>query len=1092
MTENFNILVNKLNSFRLKYYTYQLLKGFILTLFIVLLVFTVFSLIEYLIYLPSEIRKIVFFGFFVFCLLLIIQFIGIPLLKLFRVLRPIDDKSTTKLIQNHFSGIGDKLLNVIELSGLHENAYSDDLLLASIDQKVEQLKIFDFNKAVQFKNIKMVLIYFLISVVITLAMFVSNKAIFTESANRIVHYNTHFTKPAPFTFSLVNSSLKVKKGESLIIEAATSGSEIPQMVYINIAGNNYLMKNTGIGKFTYEMVSVVNPVQFYFTDLRYQSDIHNIELLPKPGLTHFETTIIPPGYTGLRKQVFENIGDLQVPNGTEINWTFSGIDIDSVFIVTGDSVKIMAEKNKNVFYINKKFYKSISYNVFIENNLTGKELALTYHIEVIPDIFPEIQIEQIEDSSKLTRYFFKGIIGDDYGFTKLEFHYNINNEDSVIAIPFVRSMADQDFYFTFDFNNLEIEEGTVNYYFSVTDNDVINNYKTTTSDNFIFEIPNKEEILAKDKEQFDLLQKNLDESRKLAREIQKDLNDLQIKNMDTNISDWEKSQMVNDIVSKQNKLEQLYNQIKKDNQSLNNFMNSYGEQSQEMIEKQKQIEELLEDVFTDELKKLLEEFNKLTEKFNSKQLNNLSEQMELSYEDLQKQLDRNLEILRKMKVEQKIQDAIDQINKVADEEEKLANEIQENRDFEKSKEKSVENQRSVQKAENQIKDALELNKELKKPMKFDDFSEEFDDVEKSFKESQSQLEKGNKKKSGKSIKQTSEKLKNLAFGMQQMLDMNTQQENMENIENLRQILSNLVYLSFSQESVLTDLQNISVNDPLLNNLNKEQKRIKDQSTIVRDSLYALAKRTEQISNTINNELLSMEINLDKAGKQMEEGLLPNTLASQQFVLTAINNLALLLNEALENLEKQMAKASEGNQQCENPGNGKPGMKLLKKEAENIRQQLQKMIDQMKNGQMNGMNKEMGKSLMQHEMMQQMLREMMHDGSVGSGARKMLQEIDDMLEKNRKELINRSINAETLARQNKITTRLLEAEKAKIERDFEDKRESKTADDFYSNPLKFFDYKKDENLTIEYLNKNAHQLNNFYRNKYKQYINNIEK
>jgi len=52
-------------------------------------------------------------------------------------------------------------------------------------------------------------------------------------------------------------------------------------------------------------------------------------------------------------------------------------------------------------------------------------------------------------------------------------------------------LTDQEFYFVFDFNELNQKEGIVSYYFSVTDNDAINNYKTTTSDNFTFQFPNQ-------------------------------------------------------------------------------------------------------------------------------------------------------------------------------------------------------------------------------------------------------------------------------------------------------------------------------------------------------------------------------------------------------------------------------------------------------------------------------------------------------------------------------------------------------------------------------------------------------------------------
>ncbi len=1092
MTKNFNILVNKLNAFKRKYYSFKLIKGLVLTLFILLALFTAFSLIEYLVYLSSEMRKIIFFGFLIFSLLLLLQFIVVPLLKLLHVLKPIDLKSTTVLIQKHFSDIEDKLLNIIELADFNDDNCSNEIVLASIDQKIDELKPFKFTDAVQFKNLRIIGIYLLISVLVSLGIFITNRNIFTESTNRLVHFNTTFVKPAPFTFRLKNTVLEAKKGDSFTIRVETEGDEIPQIVYINIEGNNYLMQSSAKGEFHFKMASVINPVQFYFTDLKVNSEIFNLKILPKPGITRFTTSVRPPSYTRIENQIFENIGDLQVPTGTKISWKFFGIDIDSLYLMVNDSVKIRATENNGSFNIEFKPYKSTNYNVFIQNRVTESELALSYAINVVPDLFPEIEINQINDSLQLTRFFFKGVIGDDYGFSNLRFHYNIDNSDSTVSIPFVRNLTDQEFYFSFDFNDLENAEGLISYYFSVTDNDVVNHFKTTTSNNFTFEFPNREEMLVNEKERFNELKNQIEESRELAKEIQKDFKNLQLKNMDTNISEWEKSQMVSDIISKQNKLEQLYEQIKQDNANLNNYMNSFNKQNEEMVEKQKQIEALLEEVFTDELKKLMEEFNKLAEEFDSKKLNEMADEMELTFEDLQKQLDRNLEMLKKLKIEQKLQDVIDEINRIAMEEGKLAEEIVKEKKYDDVKKNVEQHQNELKELENELNDALELNKELSKPINFDDFDEDFDDVGESMEKSKNELEKRNKKKAGSSLKNSSGKLQNMAFGMQQMLDMNTEKQNMENIENLKQILSNLIFLSFSQEDILTDLQGINTKDPLLVQLNQRQKKIVDQSKIVKDSLYALAMRTPQISNLVNNELLNLELNLEKTSGQMEEALFPQARASQQFVITSLNNLALMLNEVLDNIEKQMANAKPGDQECENPGGGKPGMSSLKESSQSLKKQLEKMIDQMKNGKGNNMSQQLGQSLMQHEMMQQMLRDLMNNGNVGSGAKKQLQEIDKLLEQNRKELMNRSINAETIKRQNLITTRLLEAEKAEMERDFDNKRESESSDEFYSNPIKYFEYKEKENFTIEYLNKNSHKLNSFYVNKYKQYLNNIEK
>ena len=526
---------------------------------------------------------------------------------------------------------------------------------------------------------------------------------------------------------------------------------------------------------------------------------------------------------------------------------------------------------------------------------------------------------------------------------------------------------------------------------------------------------------------------------------------------------------------------------------MNNFLNSFNKQNDEIIEKQKQIEELLDEVFTDELKKLLEEFQKLAEEFDTQKFNQLTEQMDLTYEDLQKQLDRNLEMLRKMKIEQKLQNVIDNLSKMASEEEKMAEEVSEKRNFDETGEKLDNHFQELDNLQNEIGDALQLNEELDKPMNFDDFKDEFEDIKQSMENSKNELQNKNRKKSGSSLKETSEKMKNTAFSMQQMLNSNTMKQNMENIQNLKQILSNLVYISFEQEDVIGGITGISSIDPVINEMNLKQHRLHEQTKIVKDSLYALAKRTPQISSLVNNELLSMQINLDKALNQMTEGLLPNARASQQYVMTSANNLALMLNEALDNLENMMQNAQPGDGEDQQPGQqGKPGMDLLKQQSESIKQQLEQMIEQMKSGNPQQMGKQMGESLIMHEMMQQMLREIMNSGGVGSEARKALQQIDHILEQNRRQLMNKNVNSQMINRHNLITTRLLEAEKAEMEREFEDERESRSAEDFYSNPAEFFEYRRKDNSTLEFLNRNSHQLNNFFNNKYKQYLNNMQK
>ncbi|MBN1820795.1 MAG: hypothetical protein JXR31_14280 [Prolixibacteraceae bacterium] len=1055
--------------------------------------FTVVSVIEYFAYLPSLARTFIIYAGIVMLSLLVLQFILFPLFQLFRIIKQLSNENLNKIIVKHFPDIKDKLLNILELSRLDDKNYSSEIVLASIDQKIKEIRIFNFQRAIDFKQLRFIFIYLLVSLGIISGIIIFDKPVITESNYRMKNYNQDFSKPAPFVFTLQNENLVVNKGDEYVIQLECEGESLPQLVYINIEGNNFIMKKKDNIHFEYRIESVVNSFQFYFTDLKYVSDYYNLKTLPKPGVSDFEAEMNPPGYTMIGKSSVKNVGDLQIAEGTEVNWKFTCIDTDSLYIQFNNKEKFFSEREGQVFNIKRKIFENSEYRIFIKNAYQPYNEVLSYSISVIPDLFPEIKVVQNRDSSEYSRFYFMGEIADDYGFSRLDFHINANEKDSIFPLDVVRNLVNQEFFYTIDFKSFDFESDEISYYFSVTDNDGINGPKTTTSGSYIFVIPTEDEIEKYDKEQFAEIEDMVEESRQLADEIREGLKELQIKSMDPKISDWEKSQLVNDIVNKKDALEELFEQVKEQNEDLNNFMNSFTEEDDELLKKQEQIEELLEEVFSDELKELMEEFEKLAEEFNENKLNNISKQLDMSMEELSEQMDRNLEMLRKMKLEQNLQKIIERMYQLGTDEEKLSEEVAEDQKYNEILEKDQKNKDELEKIQEELHDALEMNKKLEEPLEFDDFEPEFDYIKESFELNKENLEKKRRSKSSQSIKETSEQINNLAFNMDQLLQSLMMKQKFENIENLRQILSNLIYFSFSEEDVMAQLTGIDLEDPLLNSLKRKQKNLEDQSVVIKDSLRALANRAPEISNMISKELLLIQIHLLKAQDNLEEGLLPASQVSQQFILTSVNNLALMLNEALDILEKQMANSMPGNQSCENPGNnpGNKNMSQMQQSAESIKQQLQKLIEEMKNGNGQNMSRMLGETLMQHEMMQNKLRDLMNNGSVGSSAREMLKNIDKMLEESRQEIINKSVSEKTLIRQNQIMTRLLEAEKAEMERDIDNKRESETADeDFYSNPVKYFEYNRKTENSLENMEQNIFKLNSFYNKKYKKYLNSM--
>lgn len=1089
MTESYKHLVDKLDAYVRKHSLYQLIKGFIYGMILLVSYLVVVSVVEYFIYLPVSVRTFIFY--FSVCIFsgIVIFYLLVPLMRLGGLLKKMDYKEAAFFISKHFNEIEDRLLNILELSKIDKEV-DQPLVWASIDEKINKIKLFNFSKAVSFKNLRTKLAVLIGAVVMALALMFALPGLFTETSGRLIAYDEVFIKPAPFSFNILNDNLVVKKGEQIKLLVSCEGRNVPDLLYVNIAGTNYMMQNDA-GTFSYQLEHVNNSFQVYFTDLKYQSKKYWIEVLPAPVIIDYTVEIEPPAYTGFETRKESMLGDLEIPFGSKIKWTFNTADTDSLVVRFGDNV-VYAENDHGKFKLEQVVKSSVDYSVSLKNSHFSYQGLLNFHIKAVADLYPEIKVVQLRDSTEFTRFYFKGAIADDYGFCDLNYHVMVNRNDSVVEIPVLKNVSRQEFYFTYNFKNIMGEGSQLEYYFAVRDNDYFHGYKESVSETFKFVFPSKEELKELDDENFKDLENLLEKSFELSNDIQKSVNELRYKTISENTSNWEKQQLVSEILNKKNQLEKIVNQVQQKNAEMNNMKSSFSNEKAEMVDKQKQIEKLLEEVFNDELKALFEEFNKLASEFDQSKFDELSKRSEMSMDDLSKQLERNLQMLKRMKVEQKVESVIDALSDLGKKERVNANELNGEHSFEETARKEGENREKMQSVIEDLKNALELNKSLEKPMNIQPLDKEFDEINSKYNEIGELLDQKRKRKSVEEIENNAGNYENASFMLNQMLAGNRQQQNMENLRDLQQILDNLIYLSLTQEKLYDEIRMADESDPRLSTVKINQDRLIRQSQVVKDSLYALANRTPQIGSVITKELVNLELAMNKAIEELVEGRLSTAIRQQQMAITSANNMALLLNEALENLQKQMANAMPGDQQCDKPG-GNPGKSMgqLKETQQNLKNQLQQMIDQMKEGQQDKMSEQIGKSLAQQEMMQQMIRELLMNSEVGSAAKEQLKEIDQLLERSNIDLANKNISATMIERQNLILNKLLKAEMAEMERDVDDERESKTVDDnFYSNPVEFFEYKHEEKEFLDVIERNNYQLRIFYDRKYREYINNL--
>ena len=408
----------------------------------------------------------------------------------------------------------------------------------------------------------------------------------------------------------------------------------------------------------------------------------------------------------------------------------------------------------------------------------------------------------------------------------------------------------------------------------------------------------------------------------------------------------------------------------------------------------------------------------------------------------------------------------------------------------------------------ELEDIKKKNAELETPNKMEDTKKLEDAIKEDMKKSSEELEKKNKKQGSEKQEDAGEKMEKLSDKMSQMQMEMTSQDNAENLEDLRALLENIIQLSFDQEEVMENLKKTSRNDPQYVIFTQQQKKIKDDSKIVEDSLFALSKRLPSLeaARTINQEITAVNFNMDKAIEDLQERETPQAASRQQLSMTSLNNLALLLDAAVQSMQQQMQMKGKG--ECKKPGGGKPKPGSGTGSMKTLQQQLNKQMEALKKAMENG-NKPgqkpgiggqggMSKQLAQMAAKQAAIRaaveklqeEIGESNGQGGGNMKKL---GDLMEQTETDLVNKQITSETLMRQQEILTRLLESEKAEREREKDEKREATEGIDQLSrNPKTFFEYNKRRNQEIELLKTLPPTFNSYYKLKVSEYFIQIEK
>ena len=1092
----YDLLIEKLDQFIRKYYSNLLSRGVVSLLISCLLFVVLISVGEYYLYFSSIIRLLFWCVFIGLNCFILVQWIIRPLLALFKLGKRLQYEDAALIIGKHFPEIDDKLLNVLQLQQLDHATTSSALLAASIEQKSQQLSVFPITKAINVSITKKRTKYLLVLVGIALLIAFFAPQWYKESGRRLLHPTVTFKKPAPFSFYFVPNNLEVIENESFTLIAIATGSVLPDEAVLLIGDEQLPMQKKGVDSFTYVFKNCTSSISFSILAAGYETNNYQLQVIPLSNIKNLKLQLQYPNYLGKSDEQRSTWSDLQVPEGTRLQYDFDVQAASSVWWQWSSEQALVYKSATQHYHITKTASNSQALFILLQNKHKGNKDTLQYQLDVIKDQFPQIQVQKTSDTFSADKMLLHGVVSDDYKVANVKFIIQILGADKrvkkiiskAIAAP---KSAVYEFDYYFDKSSIPLVLGDrLQYYFEVWDNDGIHGSKCTKSAILQFAQLTKEGLDAAINQSNDQLQRTAQGAAQQSKQMQQEL-----KSLSNNLSQqgdansWEQQKSLQELTTKQEQLKVKVDQMKQamEEQLEQLKQNNYSEDLQE---KQADLQKQLKDALQNELEKQMQKLQDLMQQKNNPitpdQVKELEQDNKLFSMDMQ----RLQALMKQLEHQIGLEQMAKKIDALAKEQEALKQQTD-------AKQQSSEELAKQQAALEKKLAALmqnsfdSLKKEAQDPGEkaaLNKAAEKATDAKEAMQKAKQALDKKDQQGAGEQENEAKKNLEEMAAMMQEQSDaMDMEQVDMD-IKSVRQLLTNLIRLSFDQEKLMSLVAETNPTSAAYISLVQQQKKLQNQSVLIKDSLYSLSKRLYKIAPTINKETNALTRSLQSAIQQLEARLVSVALTQQQYAMTHTNNLALMLNEMLMNLvqqKNQQQKSGKGS--CNKPGGKKPkpgagqqlqdiiskqgqlGGQLGKAEGKDGKQSGDKQGNKEGNKEGDQQGKQAGKkeggqsgeegnsgegnaeniarlAQQQAAIRRQLAAINAQLQAKGMNMSKELKAIMEEMDKNETDLVNRKSAAQLLQRQKTIETRLLEAQKALREQEQDDSRAASAGED----------------------------------------------
>ena len=994
-----------------------------------------------------------------------------PLLSILGIFKSSDDSTLALKIGQHFPRIRDRLLDAMQIYSERDalkGKYSLDLIDASFADLYQTIKPLDFREAVIDYRVRTMKKFFSYALAVCLVMLVVSPTGFFTAFYRIVNYNQSFASSLPMELVVEPGNVEVIRGETVPIKMRTDGRRIEALTfYIRQQGQiNFdvvTLKSNSEGIFQTEVKNVKVTSEYYASVEDVKSDKFTISVIDRPLTRSLQLSITPPRYTRIPMRTLEeNIGDISAYPGSKAQLQLSASKIlTSAAIHFGDNTQLPLTSNgvnaSGEFQVNKQ----TSYRIILKDQDGLSNLdPIEYAIKIIPDEYPTVDILSPAKNVDLTEDMKLDLFiraRDDFGFSKLRLAYRLvqsryekpKEEYTYIEIPIANAANNAfDLWHQWDLSSISlVPEDVLAYYIEVFDNDVVSGPKSGKSEIYLVRLPSIEEVFSDVSQAHQQSIEFMQSVAKETQQLKKDIEDLQ-REMKKNREkmDWQQQKKAEETLQRYESMKKKMEDV---SQKMDEMMKKMEENkllSHQTLEKYLELQKLMEQLNSPELKDALKKLQESMKQLSPEEMRQAMEQLKFSEEQFRQNLERTIELLKRIHIEQKIDELIKRTEEMIKQQEAIRKQTAETPSSDQQKRKELSEKQSDLKKQMEAleKETVSLQKKMEefpKEMPLEEMAKAQKQLEKNqlpqkMQQTAQQMESGNMSDAQQSQEQSEKELNEFAEQMKQVQQALRDKQMQEIVNELRKQLQNILELSKREESLKEDTKTLEPNSQRFRDNAKQQHELMNDLGNVANALSEIAKKSFAISPEMGKEIGNAMRQMQEAMESMERRNPGSAFQKQNESMGSLNRAAMMMQGALSGLMQ----------------GGKGGMGMAG---------LMQRLGQMANAQGGinaGTQQAMGQGLSaqqqaeysrlagQQGAVQKSLEELSREAKNSGEFSKLLGDLDrvaqEMMEV-QTNLEQGDVNPETMKKQERILSRLLDSQRSMRERDYEKRRRAES-------------------------------------------------